>query len=166
MKRIAALLMISLLLLNSCGTAQREQADGVYNPLRPLLLNDESTDPFTETHRIELPFSGSSDEYVRRGSEAFSDQETSEIRSMLWRSICGYIDVCKLDCSDKPDSDALVMFWEQDGGQLLARAEWIADVTSWTTREFGCINHAHIYGRVTVSFSGDRMVLTGSVGGS
>lgn len=70
-----------------------------------------------------------------------------EAREELAKQIQSQIDEYKLQQSDELLE---CIFWQDEDGGLYLCAEHIACVTDKTTKQFGCGDHAHLFGRVKV----------------
>lgn len=85
--------------------------------------------------------------------------EVAEIKTMLFDSISAYIGEYRLDPREL-SAETVRLTWNVIDGKLYACTEEIAAVTDETTREFGCGDHAHVFGKVLVEFTEGGAVLT------
>ena len=70
-----------------------------------------------------------------------------EARDELAKQIQSQIDEYKLQQSDELLE---CIFWQDEDGGLYLCAEHIACVTDKTTKQFGCGDHAHLFGKVKI----------------
>lgn len=95
----------------------------------------------------------------------FPETTAAEIRNTLTAQIREYIDANKLDGSGLTE-DSLYLYWQDNDGKLCVETEYIASVTPETTTNYGCWDHAHIFGRVYVEFGNEIKLTFDGVGGS
>ncbi|MBQ7699825.1 MAG: hypothetical protein IJT49_05735 [Clostridia bacterium] len=74
--------------------------------------------------------------------------EMKKIREDLAKQVIDYINEYKLE--NKVTPDKLLIFCQDYDGKLSICTEWIAKVTEQTTTQFGCFDHAHVFGEYVI----------------
>lgn len=96
---------------------------------------------------------------------AVTEEQIGAIKAMLADSINEYVNENHLS-ADKLEAEKEYVSWSIRDGKLCAMTESIAGVTDETTESYGCIDHAHVFGCVTVEFTESGVILTdtGAIG--
>lgn len=90
------------------------------------------------------------DEFRKYYQSGLTEAEMSRIKAELTGQIRAQIESYHLALQE-PLEDEIHLYWSADpDGRLCAMAECIAGVTPQTTREFGCGDHAHLFGKVPI----------------
>lgn len=103
------------------------------------------------------------EEYAGFADRVLTKGEMASIRTMLFNSVSAFVEENKLDGSGL-NADEIHVCWYLHDGKLYALTEYIANVTQETTETFGCLSHAHVFGRVLVEFAEGGAVLTDNEG--
>ena len=85
-------------------------------------------------------------------------EDLASLKAMLIASVSAWIEENRL--TGAPTDETLNLYWTLDEGKLYAETEVIAAVTEETTKEFGCGDHAHVFGSVLVEFTDGGVRLT------
>ena len=91
--------------------------------------------------------------------KVLTEDQVAAIKSMLFDSVSAYIDEYHLDKGDL-SLDKVRIYWQYYNDKLTAEFEQIAYVTADTTKDFGCGDHAHVFGLVQVDFTENGIRLT------
>lgn len=75
--------------------------------------------------------------------------EMKAIREDLTNQVINYINEYKL-ANSGVTPDNIMIFLQDYDGKLSICTEWIASVTDQTTKEFGCGDHAHVFGEYVI----------------
>ena len=78
---------------------------------------------------------------------------------MLAASISEYAEENRLDGGGLSEEGPDIL-WTMEDGRLYANAEHIAKVTEETVNSYGCVDHAHVFGRAAVDFTSSGVKLT------
>lgn len=84
------------------------------------------------------------DEFKKFYQSGLTSDQMAELQKMVRSQINERIEKYKLDKNDRPSG----MYLYVVNGEPCAQEESIADVTVLTTKEFGCGDHAHLFGTV------------------
>ncbi len=76
-----------------------------------------------------------------------TEKQMNDIRAQLYSQVKEYIDEYNLDKTGVSLENTGI-FWGVSDGKPFAGTEYIADVTLFTTKKFGCGDHAHVFGSV------------------
>ena len=105
-------------------------------------------------------------DYAQFASRTLSESELESLKNMLYDSMNAWIEDRGLEKGDLSPED-LQLYWAIEDGGLCACAEEIVSVQAQGTTEYGCGDHAHVFGKVLVEFTDNGVKLTdlGTSGG-
>lgn len=101
-----------------------------------------SREPYSAEGKWELE----ENEFKKFYQSGLTEEQMAELEEMAYLQIDAYIEKYKLKRSD----DRMGIYFTVVNGEPCAQSESIADVTPFTTKEFGCGDHAHIFGTVVI----------------
>ena len=106
------------------------------------------------------------EEFAPIADRVLTEGQMASVKQMIFDSVSAWINEKHLE-NGLSSIDDVIIFWTVNEGKLCADTEVIAHVGPDTEETFGCIDHAHVFGRVQVDFTDSGVELTdlGAFGG-
>ena len=101
-------------------------------------------------------------EFSRFYDRTMTGEQMADIRHCLYEGVKSYYDRNHLKNKDGCEltEDSIYLVWQYRDGKYYASTEQIGYVTLLTTKKYGCGDHAHVFGSVTVDMTPGAFALS------